>query len=116
VEKHFTLDNSLPGPDQKASLTPESFRLWVNAIREAEVMLGRPEKSVQAEELAHLSLVRKSVVMARAIAQGEVFTKAHLTLKRPGTGLPPSAYYDILGKKARESMDADDVVTEASVE
>ena len=86
VERHFTLDKSLPGPDHSASSTPSEFKEIVNAIRRVETILGASQKSVQHEELQMRSIARKSVVALKKIAVGERLSEENLTMKRPGGG------------------------------
>lgn len=107
VEKHFTLDRSMPGPDHQASLEPGELRDMVEAIRRVAVVMGSPEKKPNPSEAVIKPLVRKSVVATAPVKKGETFTRKNLGIKRPGTGLPPKIYLDILGKKAKKDIDAD---------
>lgn len=110
IEKHFTLDKSLPGPDHKASLEPHELRAMVQAIRQAEAALGSRVKAPTESEWKNRSVVRKSLVAAKEIKEGEVFTASNLTCKRPGTGISPMHYWDVLGKKANKTFHADEVI------
>jgi N,N'-diacetyllegionaminate synthase len=110
VEKHLTLDRGLPGPDHKASLEPQEFGRMVEAIRQVEVALGDGVKRPVAAELANRDIVRKSVVAVRLIAQGELFSEENLTTRRPGTGLSPMRWDDIVGATAPRDFAADEEV------
>lgn len=98
IEKHFTLDKSLPGPDHKASLDPSELKAMVQGIRDAELSLGSPIKTPQVSEIENKKIARKSLVAASDIKAGELFTEDNLTSKRPGTGLSPYLYWSLLGK------------------
>lgn len=110
IEKHFTLDRSLPGPDHAASLTPSELRDLVQAVREVEQAVGRGEKRPVAGEAANRASGRKSLVAARPVRRGEVFTQENLTLKRPGTGIPATEYYDWLGRAATRDYEEDEAI------
>lgn len=110
IEKHFTLDRNLPGPDHKASLEPDELRELVRQIREIEVALGDGIKRPTASEWKNRDVARKSLVAAKAIKTGEVFAEENLTCKRPGTGVSPFAYWETLGQTARRSYDADEAL------
>lgn len=101
IEKHFTLDKNLPGPDHRASSNPQEFRDWVKNIRRAEVILGSPSKSCQQEELQMAKVSRKSLVIARNMSQGEVLEAQDLILMRPGDGLPATYVDLIVGQKLK---------------
>ncbi len=106
IEKHFTLDKDLPGPDHKASLDPAELAEMVRAIRRAEVLLGRAEKQPGATELEVAKIVRRSVVAARDIPAGMEITEAMLVLRRPGTGIPPAHLHEVPGRRARVDIAA----------
>lgn len=110
VEKHFTLDRSLPGPDHKASLEPGDLRLMVRAIRDVEIALGSPVKQPAASELKNRAVARKSLVAARDIRKGEAFTPENLAIKRPGDGISPACYWDWMGKFASRDYLRDEKV------
>ncbi len=110
IEKHFTLDRTLPGPDHLASLEPSDLRAMVSAIRQVEMALGKTIKAPSPAELRNLPIVRKSLVAAGAIDRGEPFTPENLTVKRPGTGVSPMAYWDMLGRSADRDYAPDTVV------
>ena len=100
IEKHFTLDRTLPGPDHKASLEPAELKTMVCAIREVEAALGDGVKQPTASEIKNLTVARKSLVVKTEIKSGEVFTAETLGAKRPGDGVSPMAYWDFIGRKA----------------
>jgi N,N'-diacetyllegionaminate synthase len=110
IEKHFTLDRNLPGPDHKASLEPEELKAMVIAIRNIEKAMGDGIKRPSASELKTKPVVRKSLVAACAILKGEVFSETNLIVKRPGTGLSPMRWDEVLGRKAQRGFDADELV------
>lgn len=112
IEKHLTLDRTLPGPDHKSSLDPKQFAQMVHGIREVEHGLGRPEKMPGQREMENRPIVRKSLIAQQAIAAGEAFTKENLAVKRPGSGVSPSRYWDYLGKKANRAYQADELIDE----
>ncbi len=104
IEKHFTLDKSLPGPDHKASSIPDEFKKLVKSIRRTEIILGTSIKKCQSEERDMARISRKSIVLNKNIAKGDTFTFDHLTMKRPGTGLYSKEISNIVGKKARYDL------------
>jgi N-acetylneuraminate synthase len=111
IEKHFTLDRNLPGPDHKASLEPNELKAMVQSIRQVEEALGNPIKSPAPSELKNISVARKSLVVARAIRRGERFTEENLTVKRPGDGISPLQYWEWLGRIADKDYEADEMVS-----
>ncbi len=111
LEKHFTLDKSLPGPDHKASLEPDELRAMVKAIRDVEIAKGDSLKAPTSEEDRNKSSIRKSLVAAKDISEGEIFTKKLIVVKRPGTGIEPRFYSKILGLKAHRPIKKDELVT-----
>ena len=104
IEKHFTLNKSLEGPDHKASLDPDELKAMVSAIRHVEIALGSKEKTASPSETANKSAARKSIVASRAIKSGETFTWDNLTTMRPGDGLSPMLWPQVLGTKARRDF------------
>lgn len=116
IEKHFTLDKSLPGPDQAASANPEEFADMVSKIRQAEMMLGGAEKTITQFEARNAIGMKRSIVAVRRIAAGEVITAADLTFKRPAIGLPPNEWYRIIGKRAWLDIDEDVPVTKDMID
>lgn len=111
LEKHFTLDKSLPGPDHKASLTPEELTEMVQAVRRCEAALGSGHKAPSKSEAKNAAVARKSIVAATSIKAGELFTPQNITAKRPGTGLSPMRWHDVLGKAAQRDFEEDEPIT-----
>ena len=103
IEKHFTLDKNLPGPDHKASLEPDELTAMVRAIRNIEIALGNGIKKPSPSELKNKPIARKSIVAARNIRKGESFTEENLTVKRPGTGISPMRWDEVIGQLCCES-------------
>ena len=113
IEKHITLDKkSSSGPDHAASLDPEEFDRLVLAIEEAELSLGSEEKEAQPSEVENRLVARKSIVVAKNINQGQLFSEANLEIKRPGTGLSPMEYWRIIGTKAKRDFEKGELVSE----
>ena len=110
IEKHFTLDCNLPGPDHKASLEPEELKAMVAAIRNIEVALGDGIKRLTAGEAKNKSVVRKSLVANRAINVGEIFSVENITVKRPGTGISPMRWDEVMGCPAPRDFSADELI------
>ena len=110
IEKHFTLDKSLPGPDQKASLDPAEFKAMVDAVRHTEAALGDGKKHVTDSEAPNKAVARKSIVAARPIQAGEEFTADNLTTKRPGDGISPMRWYQVLGQRAKRDFEEDEKI------
>jgi N,N'-diacetyllegionaminate synthase len=100
IEKHFTLDKNMLGPDHGASLDQDELKAMIKAIRNIEVAMGDGIKKPSASELKNISIVRRSIVAARDIKKGEIFTKENITVKRPGTGISPMMWDKILGQTA----------------
>jgi N,N'-diacetyllegionaminate synthase len=110
IEKHFTLDHNLPGPDHKASLEPDQLKAMIDSIRNIEMALGNGVKSLTPSEIKNRSIVRKSLVASRVIKAGEIFTVENLTTKRPGLGISPMRWDDVLGKRAPREFLADELI------
>ncbi len=108
IEKHFTLSRGMEGPDHRASIEPDELCRMVRDIRNIEQALGSGEKHVTDSERENRSIVRKSIVASRKIFQGEVFTKDNITSKRPGTGISPMRWYDVLGARAVRDFEEDE--------
>lgn len=106
IEKHFTLDRSLPGPDHRASLEPDELRDMVQGIRDAEKALGNAQKGPAEPEWANRSVTRKSLVATQPIAEGDSFTPENLGVKRPGDGVSPMRYWQYLDRSASKSYQA----------
>ena len=110
IEKHFTLDKALPGPDHKASLSPEELTAMVAAVRKTELALGDGRKHVTESEAKNKPIARKSILAKRDIKKGETFTPENLTVKRPGDGISPMHWYDVLGKTAKRDFAEDEKI------
>ncbi|MCP4646147.1 MAG: N-acetylneuraminate synthase, partial [bacterium] len=110
IEKHFTLDKAMPGPDHKASLAPNELRAMVLAIRNLEQAMGSGKKYPSPSESKNRDIARKSIIAARSIQQGEVFSTENLCIKRPGNGISPMLWDDIIGKRAIRNFDEDELI------
>lgn len=110
IEKHFTLDRSMPGPDHKASLEPEELAYMVSGIRNVEAALGDGIKAPSASEIKNRGAARKSVVANRHIRRGELFTEENLTAKRPGDGISPMEWDELIGKAADRDYEIDEKI------
>lgn len=111
IEKHFTLDKKMEGPDHAASLEPDELIAMVKAIRNIEKALGTGIKAPTASEQKNKLLARKSIVAAIPIRKGEIFTEGNLTAKRPGTGISPMKWDEVIGKVAMKDFDEDELIT-----
>ena len=110
IEKHFTLDKDMEGPDHKASLEPEELNNMVRAIRNVESGLGNGIKKPSMSELKNKSIVRKSIVAAGKIKMEEKFSRENITCKRPGTGISPMEWDNIIGKRAKRDFKEDELI------
>jgi len=110
IEKHFTLDRNLTGPDHKASLEPDELIRMVAGIRSIEKALGDGNKVITQNEIQNREVARKSIVASRDIQAGEVFTENNLTAKRPGTGISPMEWDKVIGTKAKQDYVKDDLI------
>ncbi|WP_050635352.1 N-acetylneuraminate synthase [Candidatus Stoquefichus sp. SB1] len=110
IEKHFTLDKSMDGPDHVASLDPDELKSMVAGIRHIEKSLGVNEKKVSHSEFKNKEVARKSIVAKKDIKKGEVLTEENLTTKRPGTGISPMKWYDVLGQVAKRDYQKDELI------
>jgi N-acetylneuraminate synthase len=110
IEKHFTLDRNLPGPDHQASLEPDELKRMVDAIRNIERALGDGIKRPSPSELKNKPIARKSLVACRAIAAGEVFSADNITAKRPGTGISPMRWDEVIGRRAVRAFAVDELI------
>jgi N,N'-diacetyllegionaminate synthase len=110
IEKHFTLDKNMEGPDHKASLEPDELTAMVKAIRNIEKALGSGIKKPSPSELKNKPIARKSIVAAKNIQKGESFTKENLTAKRPGTGISPMLWDEIIGQRAGKDYQQDELI------
>ncbi len=110
IEKHFTLDRQLPGPDHKISLLPDELATMIASLRRIEIMLGSAEKSPTPSEIPNMVIARKSIVAARNIKAGEVFSAENLTTKRPGSGISAARWDEVLGQRALRAFYVDDLI------
>ncbi len=110
IEKHFTLDRTMDGPDHKASLEPHELKDMINSIRNIELAMGTGEKVPSQSELMNIDVVRKSIIASKDIQKGEVFTEDNLTTKRPGTGISPMRWKEIIGLRANRKYRQDDMI------
>lgn len=110
LEKHFTLDKNLPGPDHKASLSPEELAQMVRSIRNIEQALGSGHKDVSASESKNIKIARKSIVASRDIKKGEILTEENLYVKRPGNGLSPMLWDQVVGTPAVRDFSEDELI------
>lgn len=110
VEKHFTLDKNMEGPDHAASMSPEELTALVKAIRNTELALGDGVKKVTESEAKNKDVARKSIVAKVPIKAGEVFTTDNITVKRPGNGISPMRWYEVLGQSAKRDFSLDELI------
>lgn len=110
IEKHFTLDNKMEGPDHKASLEPKELKNMVHAIRNVEIALGDGNKSPSKSESKNIHVARKSIIAKINIKKGDVFTTENITVKRPGNGISPMKWHLVLGKTAARNFQQDDLI------
>ena len=110
IEKHLTLDRNMKGPDHKASLNPKKFKIMIDNIKNTEIILGSSKKFPTFSEIRNMKFVRKSIVALKNIKKGEKFSKLNLTIKRPGYGIPPTKYKNILGKKSNRNYLKDELI------
>ena len=110
IEKHFTLDKTMNGPDHKASLEPQELKAMVSAIRNIEKALGSSEKKPSPSESVNISVVRKSIVASQNIKKGEVLTEKNIAVKRPGNGISPMKWDSVIGSIATKNYNIDDLI------
>jgi len=110
IEKHFTLDRNLPGPDHRASLEPHELKAMVDGIRNVEKAMGNGIKKPSPSELKNKPIARKSIVAARPIVKGEVGTETNLTVKRPGTVINPMDWDEVMGQVAQKQYEKDELI------
>lgn len=111
IEKHFTLDRNMEGPDHKASLEPDELKDMVSAIRNIEKALGNGKKAVSESERKNIAIARKSIVAACPIKKGDVLTEDNLTVKRPGTGISPMQWENVIGSKAIKDFAEEEMIS-----
>lgn len=110
IEKHFTLDKNFEGPDHKASATPDELKALVENVRRIEIMAGSSAKIVTESEKKNKIVARKSIVAAKKIKIGDIFSEENITCKRPGNGISPLHWYDVLGKVAERDFEEDELI------
>ncbi len=110
IEKHFTLDKTMEGPDHRASLDPQELAAMVSAIHNVSLALGSAEKRVSPSERPNIEVARKSIVAARDIKEGELLTEENITVKRPGSGLSPMLWDSVIGTRAKRDFDRDTLI------
>lgn len=110
IEKHFTLDRNMEGPDHKASLEPDELKAMVEAIRQVEVAVGDGRKTPSESEKKNIAVARKSIVAKRRIVKGEILTEENIATKRPGNGLPPMLWFDVIGSVAVRDFEIDEQI------
>lgn len=115
IEKHFTLDKTMEGPDHRASLEPEELEQMVRAIRNIEKSRGNGKKRRMRSEEKNCAVARKSIVAATDIKRGELFTERNLAVKRPGTGISPMRWHDLLGRRAARDYRRDELIAEGEL-
>lgn len=110
IEKHFTLSRNMEGPDHKASLEPHEMAAMVTAIRHIEAAMGDGEKKPSQSEQKNIAVARKSIVAAKPIQKGKLFTESNITTKRPGTGVSPMRWLEVLGTPAKRDFSEDELI------
>ena len=110
IEKHFTLDRTMDGPDHKASLEPSELKTMVDAIRNIELSMGTGIKEPADSEKKNIAIARKSIVANKSIKKGEILTEQNLTVKRPGDGISPMKWFEIIGTKAIRDFEEDELI------
>lgn len=111
IEKHFTLDKNMEGPDHKASLNPQELKAMVDSIRKIELALGSGIKEPAESEKKNMNIARKSIVASKSIKKGEVFSEDNLTVKRPGYGISPMKWFEIIGIESPKNFEEDELIT-----
>lgn len=110
IEKHFTLDKNMEGPDHKASLEPDELKLMVESIRNIEKALGDGIKKPANSEIKNMVIARKSIIARHKIKEGEMFTEENLTVKRPGSGISPMKWFEVIGTRAKRNFEEDELI------
>lgn len=110
IEKHFTLSREMEGPDHRASLEPDELALMVSNIRNIEAAMGSGIKTPSCSERKNIQVARKSIVAKTTIKEGEIITEENITVKRPGTGISPMNWYDVIGTKAKRNFSEDELI------
>lgn len=110
IEKHFTLDRTMEGPDHASSLEPEELKKMIDGIRHIEAALGTGKKRPSVSEAKNIKVARKSIVAKREIKKGDIFSEENITVKRPGTGLSPMRWHDVIGRSADRDYKEDEMI------
>ena len=110
IEKHFTLDRKLQGPDHKASLEPEELKQMISFIRNIEILLGDGEKKLMPSEVGNVNIARKSIVASKTILKDEIFSINNITTKRPGNGISPMQWDSVIGSRAKRDFELDELI------
>lgn len=110
IEKHFTIDKNMEGPDHKASLEPNELKSMVRSIRNIEQALGSGHKTVSESERKNIEIARKSIVAAKDIKEGDIFTEDNITVKRPGNGISPMEWENVIGKVAKRNFQEEELI------
>ena len=110
IEKHFTLDRNMEGPDHKASLEPDELKRLVASIRHIEAAMGDGVKQVQPCEAGNIAVARKSIVANKPIKKGELYTEENIATKRPGTGVSAMRWHEFIGRKANRDYEEDELI------
>jgi N,N'-diacetyllegionaminate synthase len=110
IEKHFTLDKTMDGPDHKASLEPNELIAMVSGIRNIEKALGDGVKKPSKSEIPNIEVVRKSIVASKDVKKGDIFNEKNLAIKRPGNGLSPMKWDEVIGTKAKKDYQVDELI------
>ena len=110
IEKHFTLDRNMEGPDHKASLEPDELKMMVDSIRHIEMALGSGDKTPSESEKKNIAVARKSIVAKIPIKAGEVLNESNITTKRPGSGINPMRWNEVIGTKAVRDFEEDELI------
>lgn len=110
IEKHFTLDRNMEGPDHKASLEPHELKDMIKSIRNVELAIGNGEKKPSESEIKNIAIARKSIIAKCSIKKGETFTDNNVTVKRPGNGISPMRWFEVLGKTAVRDFEEDELI------
>lgn len=110
IEKHFTLDRNMEGPDHKASLEPNELKAMVDSIRHIELALGNGMKQPAESEKKNIAVARKSIIASKDIKAGDIFTEENLTVKRPGYGISPMRWFDVIGKVSPRDFEEDELI------
>tara|TARA_B100000212_G_scaffold126699_1_gene95030 strand:+ start:10798 stop:11868 length:1071 start_codon:yes stop_codon:yes gene_type:complete len=112
IEKHFSLSRDSEGPDHRASLEPDELNLMISKIRQMEIALGKEEKIRTPSEIKNLKIARKSIVAEKTINPGDQFSKTNISIKRPGVGMQPISFWDLLSKKSSKKYKPGDLIDE----